>query len=88
MTLNQHTVPNAIRALGRFLKAIPSPEPVFASEDVIRERTHRCETCWRFDSRDRQCLTCTCFVDLKVALAPERCPASRWLEQTRFSKGL
>lgn len=88
MTFNRRTVPTALRALWRFLKALFSPEPAIASEDVIRERLHRCETCWRFDSRDRQCLSCTCFVDLKVALAPERCPSSRWLEETRFSKGL
>jgi hypothetical protein len=52
---------------------------VIVPSDVHDERLVECENgCEWFDPMDRQCLDCTCFVDLKVWVAGESCPRGKW----------
>jgi predicted anti-sigma-YlaC factor YlaD len=47
--------------------------------EVHEKRIAECENCrqW-FCPMARQCLQCTCFVDIKTWVAPETCPAGKW----------
>lgn len=45
---------------------------------VQEERAGECEVCEWFDPVDRQCLDCSCFVDLKTWVASERCRRGKW----------
>jgi hypothetical protein len=84
------TIPNALRAAGRFIRALFTRQPVVASVDVQLERLERCWRCPRYLGAQDQCEKCTCFVSLKVLPATEQCPDTppRWKRQTKFSDGL
>lgn len=89
MIFSRHTIPNAVAAAARVVKSLVKPGDVtLADKDVVTERVRRCEGCWRFEPRSRQCLSCTCFVDIKTLLATESCPEAHWRTQTLFSSGL
>ena len=49
---------------------------------IVDEKTHlsravECSLCPRFDAHAQRCLECGCYA-LKLRLATERCPLSRW----------
>lgn len=79
MIFRRDTVPNALNALGRFLKHLFfRPESVVVPLEVQQIRLRLCENCEAFVPDSRQCIECTCFVDCKVWLASESCPRKRW----------
>lgn len=89
MRFTRSTVPNALRALAAFVRALfQRQHPALADSAVTSARLERCEACCYFDTAHRQCRLCTCFVDVKTLLATESCPGYRWHPQTKFNNGL
>jgi hypothetical protein len=84
----RRTVPNALAALARAIKAVVSKAPVIVEMQVADIREARCGVCPHH--RNGQCELCTCVVSMKVLLATESCPDNppRWKQQTRFSTGV
>lgn len=62
----------------RVIKAKFTRQAVLLDEETVNERLAACEACPFFDPGIRQCNVCTCLVDLKAALATEKCPKRRW----------
>lgn len=80
-------IPNAIKAIGKVVEAVVEGEPVLVSDKVLSDRLGTCEgvpgvstRCEFFEPEARQCLACTCFVDIKANLSTESCPKSKWKE--------
>lgn len=81
------TIPNALRALLRLVRApFRREDKILADDYVVHVRRARCAMC-PFE-QFKQCTRCTCFVDLKTFLATEECPDGRWRKQTHTSDGL
>lgn len=74
---------NASAALWRVVRAWFSRKPVAVSDQTRDERLLVCETCPFFDRETEQCDLCGCFVELKAALATEKCPDNRWPDISR-----
>lgn len=67
------------RALGRLIWALVTRQPVFVSADEAAARLNTCETkCQHFDTVDRKCQLCQCYVDAKSLFATEDCPKKLW----------
>jgi len=74
-------LPNLYEALMagcRVIKAKFTRQAVLLDDETVNERLAACEACPFFDPGIRQCNACTCLVDLKAALATEKCPKRRW----------
>jgi hypothetical protein len=72
--------PNPVRFLatiGRTFWARLAGYRVLLTPEEQDNRLVACEVCEEL-TESRQCRVCTCFVDAKTALAPERCPLGRW----------
>lgn len=69
---------NAASSLLRLIRALFRREPVLVAQEVLDERLETCYACKRFEANDRQCLECTCFIDLKAQLDTETCPLKKW----------
>lgn len=79
MIFRRDTIPNALRALGRLIRGIFfRPEPVIVEPEVQDARLQKCNECEFLVPDCRQCVLCTCFVDVKVLLSTESCPKKRW----------
>jgi len=73
--------PNPFRALGSMcvlLYAKCRGYEVFASDPVVKVRWEKCEICRDRCPLTNQCDLCSCFLDAKIPLATERCPAKKW----------
>lgn len=79
MRFSLRTIPNALGALGRVVRrALFESEPVHVPLEQYDRRMHICDKCDRLVKDSRQCMECTCFVDLKAMLSTEHCPLKRW----------
>lgn len=79
MIFNRHTIPNALAALWRVIRrALFEPDRISVPLEEFDRRIHACEQCDRMVKDSRQCMECTCFVDLKAWMSTERCPRKRW----------
>jgi hypothetical protein len=68
-----------LNALGRLIAALFTRQPVFVTPDQSNTRIFICEIpCRHFDSADRKCSECGCYVDAKAMLATEDCPRGCW----------
>lgn len=54
-------------------------EDIRASERTYEERLSCCRECERL--ADGMCRACGCFVELRAAMAKQRCPYDIWLEE-------
>jgi len=52
------------------------------STEVRERRLALCEGCPLFDEAKRQCSVCECYIDYKIKLRKEVCPAGKWLQET------
>ena len=79
MIFRRDTIPNLLAATGRVLRRIFfRREAVIVAPDVQDARLARCNECEFLVPDCRQCVVCTCFVDVKVMLSTESCPKKRW----------
>ena len=67
-----------MKSAARAMYARVNGYAVFAPKVVRQQRTKVCRGCPEFDSGARQCKACTCFIDAKVSVLVEECPAKRW----------
>jgi hypothetical protein len=81
---------NAAKSACRVVKAVVKGDPLLLDEQSVRQRLAACEgipgktpPCPAFEPSARQCLDCTCLVDLKSQLATEKCPRHRWTTTNR-----
>lgn len=75
------TFPNPIRAAGallRLIRALFRRAPLLAPDEIEVERWGTCEACEAYDAESKQCLECTCFLQLKIPLLHEKCPKKKW----------
>lgn len=75
------TFPNPIafaRSAARALGALARGNNILVPRSVVNFRWGRCRSCVQFDPVSEQCKVCSCFVELKVQLATEKCPLNRW----------
>lgn len=78
MIIGWRTPINLVRSIGRNLWWIFHGKKFYATPEEISKRSNICENCIFFDNSSRQCLDCTCYVDLKTQLKSERCPQDFW----------
>lgn len=71
---------NAAGALFRWVRALIRREPALVSDEVLEARLATCAACEFFEPESRQCLKCTCLVDIKANLSTEFCPERFWKE--------
>jgi hypothetical protein len=69
-------VGNAAKAAARVVSASFTGNQVKATEDVVEKRKAICQGC-EFLQNDR-CSKCGCRYKLKIQLATESCPISKW----------
>ena len=79
MIFRRDTIPNFLAAVGRVLRQIfLRREPFAVPPDVQDTRLSFCNTCEFLVPDSRQCVKCTCFVDVKTLLSTESCPERKW----------
>jgi hypothetical protein len=66
------------RAVGRLVWAFLTRQPVFVSAQEAADRLNVCVKCEHFETIDKKCLVCKCYVDAKTLFATETCPEKRW----------
>jgi hypothetical protein len=72
-------VPRFFRSMWRLARWFVLGRTVIVPEKVELERLSHCEKpCEWFDPESRQCLNCTCLVDLKTKISSEECPEGYW----------
>jgi len=83
-------VKNTVKSACRVIKAIVKGDALLLDESSVRQRLEACEgkpgetpPCPAFEPTARQCLDCTCFIDLKAQLSTERCPRHKWVVTNR-----
>lgn len=74
---------NAVKSACKVVKAVVRGENLLLDEVSVKQRLSACAECPQFNEKDRQCLACTCFVDIKAQLVTERCPLHRWTVTNR-----
>lgn len=72
------SIPRFFRSMWRLFRWWLCGRPVIVPEKVERYRLEWCHTCDWFDPESRQCLSCTCLVDVKTKIASEECPEGFW----------
>lgn len=65
-------------ALAKLVWDLIRLRPVLVDPGVQADRISECERCDDFDPEARQCLSCTCFCDVKTWMAFEECPKKKW----------
>jgi len=72
------------------VRTLVKGDSLLLDEESEKQRLAACEgkpgetpPCPAFEPKSRQCLDCTCFVDLKAKLATEKCPRHRWVVTNR-----
>lgn len=79
MIFTRRTIPNFLAALGRVLRQIfLRREPFAVPAEVQDDRLALCNECEFLVPDSRQCVKCTCFVDIKTLLSTESCPVKKW----------
>lgn len=78
MRLSWKTPINFAKSLATNIWWLAKGKRIYAESDVIEKRANTCEGCSFFDPVTRQCIDCTCFVDLKVNIKSEKCPQDFW----------
>lgn len=79
MIFTRRTIPNFLVALGRVLRQVfLRGEPFAVPTEVQDDRLAHCNTCEFLVPDSRQCVKCTCFVDIKTLLSTESCPEKKW----------
>jgi len=69
---------NAFHAVIRLCKNLFQRKNPIADAKTVEKRLAICEKCPQLRASSRQCMACTCFVDLKANLTTETCPENRW----------
>lgn len=57
---------------------IKENNPILCSEEKSQERLNTCSECEHFDSGQKRCYLCGCFMEYKVKFTSTTCPASKW----------
>lgn len=78
MIFRRDTISNFLAAIGRVLRQILRREPFAVPPDVQDTRLSFCNRCEFLVPDSRQCVKCTCFVDIKTLLSTESCPERKW----------
>jgi len=81
MIFNRYTIPCLLAAVGRVFRQIFfRGEPFIVGPDEHEARLEKCNQCEYLVPDSRQCVRCTCFVDVKTLLSTESCPEKYWTE--------
>ena len=70
------TIINGLRAAPRIAMQV-----AFGKYVDLKEKTRRmtiCEGCPNFQSHDKRCIQCTCYLDKKTVFTNEHCPIGKW----------
>jgi hypothetical protein len=78
MIFRRDTIPNFLAALGRVIRRILRREPFVVPAEAQDARLAQCNACEFLVPDSRQCVKCTCFVDVKTLLSTESCPERKW----------
>jgi hypothetical protein len=83
-------VKNTVKSACRVIKAIVKGDALLLDEASVKQRLAACEgtpgktpPCPAFEPEARQCLDCTCLVDLKIQFVHERCPRHKWVSTNK-----
>ena len=73
--------PNPIRFVGAIIRLVAGlfqKKPIFVTQEVEDERWACCRACDSYVPDSIQCRECTCFLQIKIPLAQEKCPKKKW----------
>lgn len=79
-TMARNLTGSVVRAGG----ALFSGSPFLATDIMVTFRQEMCEgtdvlqKCEHYDSKQKRCYKCGCFIMAKIKLATESCPEGRW----------
>ena len=71
-------IKNLSTLAGGVAKDFVEGEEVFASEEKQKNRMELCENCEYYDSNQKRCKLCGCFMEAKVKFLRSSCPALKW----------
>lgn len=64
------------------LKQAVNRQPVFADDELVKERWDTCTSCEHFDGEGsvipNRCKLCGCMMKAKVKMLMAKCPANKW----------
>jgi hypothetical protein len=75
MKITWQTPIHASKAVWSKIKRVVRREPLTVPVIEQERRKGICRSCDKFIQRTSQCSICTCFIDLKVVFADEKCEA-------------
>lgn len=79
MIFRRDSIPNFLKAIWRSVyRGLFKADHVSTTHEEYDRRIAACNACPKLVRDSRQCIECTCFVDLKALLAAESCPLKRW----------
>lgn len=55
---------------------------LFVDDNIFNERMEICKKCDKYDSNQKRCMECGCFLESKARIILESCPLEKWTEST------
>ncbi len=55
---------------------------LFADDNLFNERLEICKSCDKYDSDQKRCIECGCFLETKARIILDSCPLEKWKEST------
>ena len=71
-------IKNLSALAGGVSKDLLQNQEVFVPEEKQTERLNICATCEHYESNDKRCKLCGCFMEAKVKFVSSSCPVLKW----------
>ena len=72
---------NFIGSAKDIVGGVMAGEGVLVSEEIFNERIRICNECPMFESSNKRCSECGCFMEAKSAFKKTYCPLHKWNSQ-------
>lgn len=53
---------------------------LFANDKLYDDRLNVCKSCDKYDSEQKRCTECGCFIETKARIILDSCPLNKWTE--------
>lgn len=63
-------------------------DPIFSSDEVQENRNSICLKCSEYNSDDKSCNLCGCYIPDKIKKPQENCPSDKWVMDVEVLKKL
>jgi len=87
---NEYKSPSIVKKIQNFATSVVnhiSNGMIKVSDPIKEERMAICRACPLFNSSNKTCNKCGCFLEVKTSWASEKCPEGKWDEVKTQSSG-